>query len=104
MTMSAPSLAKTTACERPWPRAPPVITAVLPSSRPIASSYLDLHALDQGCRAKATAAAHRHQAQFAIQVFQFVQERRRQASPCGAEWMTERYRAAAGIHALEVGA
>src|SRR5690606_26160322 len=35
MTMSAPSRARVTACERPCPRAPPVMTATLPSSLPM---------------------------------------------------------------------
>src|SRR5579871_496427 len=35
--MSAPSRANATAWLRPWPRAPPVITATRPSNRPIAS-------------------------------------------------------------------
>ena len=33
-TTSAPSPASRSACERPWPRAAPVIRAILPSSRP----------------------------------------------------------------------
>src|ERR1700722_2827977 len=35
-TISAPSAARASACERPWPRAPPVIRATRPSSFPIA--------------------------------------------------------------------
>ena len=35
--MSAPSAASRTACDRPWPRAAPVIKATLPLTRPIST-------------------------------------------------------------------
>ena len=38
--MSAPSEANMRACDRPWPRAAPLITATLPVSRPIANPSL----------------------------------------------------------------
>src|SRR6476661_8288779 len=36
--MSAPSAASRSACERPWPRAIPVMKATLPSSLPMSAS------------------------------------------------------------------
>src|SRR3954466_8010010 len=36
--MSAPSSARSTACERPWPRAMPVMKATFPSSLPMSGS------------------------------------------------------------------
>src|ERR1700748_1220885 len=39
-TTSAPSRAIASACDRPWPRAPPVMNTTLPSMRPITCSFV----------------------------------------------------------------
>src|SRR4051812_22675065 len=52
ITTEAPSLAKSCASCAPWPRAPPVISATLPSSRPIGRT------LQERCRALRVLVGH----------------------------------------------
>src|SRR5271155_1538864 len=55
-TISAPSFANATACERPWPRAPPVINTTFPSKRPMTvPSWLWRPACDQNTGVKRAA-------------------------------------------------
>src|SRR5262245_28617679 len=55
MTTEAPSLAKSSASCAPWPRAPPVIRATLPSSRPMGRT------LQERCRALRVLVGHLEQ-------------------------------------------